>query len=115
MRRSFWGRGARQWGDDTTGRSRDRRGTDAPVRGPYSHPEDRPDCPRCGAHGTRINKAGRRKGLQLWLCFDCQKRFLSTEDVKQQTKDNGCPRCGSSRIEQEHDGTWVCWDCDWFQ
>lgn len=107
MKRSFWGRGARQWGEDhKVGRAQERKRA---YRGPISSPDERPACPYCGAHGTRINKAGLHKktGAQIWFCFDCRRRFYEKTFKR-------CPQCGSTRIEKEPDDTWVCWNCDWF-
>lgn len=118
MTQHFWGRGARQWGDDhKVGRARERRGADAPTK-PHSHPDDRPPCPRCGATKSRINKAGIQKtgkwaGLQRWYCFNCRKAFFQPEEKQARVDPTACPDCGSDNIEKEPDGTWVCWRCPW--
>lgn len=51
----------------------------------------------------------------MWLCFSCVKRFPDPGEAKVAEDPDTCPKCGSYKIEEEPDGTWVCWSCDWYR
>lgn len=99
----------------------------------YTKADERPRCPE-GHDPANVNKAGTHKtGKQIWYCYLCNRRFWweladgvdkthwfsrtapLVVKVQAQRNPDVCPRCGSDRLEKEHDGTIVCWSCDWFK